>query len=105
LTPNICINWAKSAFRLSGISLLKSILLRRRQNPGKRDRLYLWFHYPEAGTYNGKLETGGAENFDRYHVTAPKVEEEVTAHFILRLTDKGSPALTRYKRVIVTITP
>jgi len=66
---------------------------------------YLWFHYPEAGTYNGKLETGGAENFDRYHVTAPKVEEEVTAHFILRLTDKGSPALTRYKRVIVTITP
>ena len=25
--------------------------------------------------------------------------------FILRLTDKGTPALTRYRRVIVTILP
>jgi hypothetical protein len=33
------------------------------------------------------------------------VDKEVTAHFILRLTDKGSPQLSRYKRVIVTITP
>jgi hypothetical protein len=66
---------------------------------------YLWFHYPEAGTYRETLSTGGAENADRFHVTAPKVEKEVTAHFILRVTDKGTPALSRYKRVIVTITP
>ena len=66
---------------------------------------YLWYHYPEAGTYDGVLATGGAENFDRHHVTAPEVEEEVTAHFILRVTDKGTPALSRYKRVIVTIIP
>ncbi|HEY4198248.1 MAG TPA: hypothetical protein VGM63_22060 [Mucilaginibacter sp.] len=26
-------------------------------------------------------------------------------HFILRVTDKGTPALTRYKRVIVTVLP
>ena len=67
---------------------------------------YLWFHYPEAGTYQGGIiATGGAENFDRYVVGAPKVEEEVTAHFILKLTDKGTPALSRYQRVIVTIVP
>ena len=67
---------------------------------------YLWFHYPEAGSYEGGvLATGGAENFDRYVVSAPAVDEEVTAHFILRLTDKGTPALSRYQRIIVTITP
>ncbi|MGZ3766822.1 MAG: hypothetical protein ACXVA2_19320 [Mucilaginibacter sp.] len=26
-------------------------------------------------------------------------------HFILKVTDKGTPALTRYKRVIVTVVP
>ena len=66
---------------------------------------YLWFHYPEAGTYDGVIATGGAENFDRYNVTAPKVDKTVTAHFILKLTDKGTPSLSRYQRVIVTIEP
>lgn len=66
---------------------------------------YLWFHYPEAGTYQELLTTGGAENADRFHVTAPKVDKEATLHFILRVTDKGTPALSRYKRIIVTVTP
>jgi hypothetical protein len=66
---------------------------------------YLWFHYPEAGTYKTLVTTGGAENFDRFHVTAPKVEKPETLHFILRLSDKGSPSLARYKRIIVTVTP
>jgi hypothetical protein len=66
---------------------------------------FLWFHYPEAGTYKTLVNTGGAENFDRFNVPAPKVEKPETFHFILRLTDKGTPALTRYQRVIVTVTP
>lgn len=66
---------------------------------------YLWFHYPEAGAYQELLTTGGAENADRFNVTAPKVDKEVTLHFILRVTDKGTPALSRYQRVIVTVTP
>jgi len=66
---------------------------------------YLWFHYPEAGTYSKTINVEGAENVDRANFTAPKVDEEVTAHFILKLTDKGSPPLSRYKRVIVTIVP
>lgn len=70
------------------------------------DRIsYLWFHYPEAGTYGELITTGGAENVDRFNATAPEVDEEATAHFILRVTDKGTPALSRYMRVIVTITP
>jgi len=66
---------------------------------------YLWFHYPEAGTYKEFIPHNFAENVDRVSYAAPEVDEEVTAHFILRVTDKGTPALSRYKRVIVTIAP
>jgi hypothetical protein len=37
--------------------------------------------------------------------TTPKVEQSETSHFILRVTDKGTPALTRYKRIVVTVVP
>ena len=66
---------------------------------------FLWFNYPEAGSYKQEIKIGGAENSHRVNVVAPEVTKEETAHFILKLTDKGSPSLTRYKRVIVTIQP
>jgi hypothetical protein len=65
---------------------------------------FLWFHYPEASSYK-KLIGVGAENVHGVYVTAPKVEKKETLHFILKLSDKGKPSLTRYKRVIVTVIP
>ena len=66
---------------------------------------YLWFHYPEAGSFPRPIQIGGAENAPTAHLTAPRVERDETAHFILKVTDKGSPPLSRYKRIIVTIEP
>lgn len=66
---------------------------------------YLWFNYPEAGTYKKLIKIASAENAHKAYVIAPEVEKEETAHFILRVTDKGDPQLSRYKRVIVKITP
>lgn len=66
---------------------------------------FLWFHYPEAGTWKKPIAANGAENFDRFRATAPKVQKEETAHFILKVTDKGSPPLCSYKRLIVKIKP
>ncbi len=65
---------------------------------------FLWFHYPEAGTYQDTIEMG-AENVHEVYVTAPKVTKKETAHFIVKVIDKGNPPITRYQRVIVTITP
>lgn len=65
---------------------------------------YVWFHYPEAGSYATVINPG-TENLVRHWVIAPEVKKTETAHFILRVTDKGHPALSRYKRVIVTIQP
>ncbi len=66
---------------------------------------YLWFNYPEAGSYQELIKIVSAENARGAYVIAPEVEKKETAHFILKVTDKGNPQLSRYKRVIVTIIP
>ncbi|MFC4097192.1 DUF1593 domain-containing protein [Euzebyella saccharophila] len=66
---------------------------------------FLWFHYLEAGTYKNVIPVNGAENAHQAYFTAPKVKKKETVHFIVKVTDKGSPRLSRYKRVIVTVTP
>jgi hypothetical protein len=66
---------------------------------------YLWFNYPEAGTYKSQVKIEGAENIHGCYIIAPKVDKEVTVHFILKVTDKGEPALSSYKRIIVTVKP
>jgi hypothetical protein len=66
---------------------------------------YVWFPYREAGSFRGVVTVDGAENAAGVWVSAPKVERPETVHFILRVTDKGSPPLSRYRRVIVTVSP
>jgi hypothetical protein len=66
---------------------------------------YLWFQYPEAGSYKELINFVSAENLYKVVVIAPEVEKKETAHFILKVTDKGRPPLPRYKRVIVNILP
>jgi hypothetical protein len=60
---------------------------------------YLWFQYPEAGTYKGLISFRPyASNLYDLPVTAPVVDSIQTIHFILKVTDKGTPPLTRYKK-------
>jgi hypothetical protein len=67
---------------------------------------YFWFQYPEAGSYKGLVSFRPyAANMYEVPVTAPVVDSPQTIHFVLKVTDKGTPALTRYKRVIVTVMP
>ncbi|MDO6808476.1 DUF1593 domain-containing protein [Zobellia galactanivorans] len=66
---------------------------------------FLWFNYPEAGSYKKLIKVNGAENVHMAYFTAPEVKKKETAHFIVKVTDKAEPPLTRYKKVIVTITP
>ena len=63
---------------------------------------FLWFHYPEAGSYRDPI-TISAENSHGVWVEGVEVEKDETAHFILKVSDKGEPPLSRYKRIIVNI--
>ena len=66
---------------------------------------YLWFNYPEAGTWKKEIKLGPPENSHGVWGTAPQVEKVETIHIILKVTDKGTPQLSRYKRIILTVMP
>jgi hypothetical protein len=68
---------------------------------------YWWFHYPEAGTYQETVSFSPySENlYDVHTIEAPQVDEPQILHFILKVTDKGSPPLSRYQRVVVNVLP
>lgn len=65
---------------------------------------YYWFAYPEASGFNGKVKMD-TENLAKINMVAPKIDKEQVLHVIVRVTDKGSPALSRYQRVLVTLEP
>ncbi len=73
-------------------------------DPDGDNLTFLWFQYREAGSYQGEVAIG-AENVHGVYVTAPVVAKPETIHFILKVSDKGSPSLTRYKRVVMTVLP
>ncbi|WP_235336217.1 DUF1593 domain-containing protein [Pontibacter korlensis] len=76
-------------------------------DPDGHELTYQWFHYPEPGTYasyEGAIKVEHADAMEA-KVKAPHVDAPETAHFILKVTDKGSPRLTRYKRVVLHIQP
>jgi hypothetical protein len=74
---------------------------------------YKWFFYNEAGTFTmATARTGQAleiTNADQVKASFTVPHKRVMApgtgdmHIILEVTDNGSPKLTRYQRVIVTV--
>ncbi|AMY08148.1 hypothetical protein LuPra_01336 [Luteitalea pratensis] len=76
---------------------------------------YEWFYYGEAGTFTTSSGRTGQpvmiQDFDRARASFTVPTERVmppgtgTMHIILAVTDDGTPRLTRYRRVIVTVTP
>jgi hypothetical protein len=72
-------------------------------DPDGDNLCYYWFHYPEAGSFKKVIKIASAENVRWVYIVAPEVDQNETAHFILKVTDKGTPPLSRYKRVIVNI--
>ena len=80
---------------------------------------FSWFHYAEAGAVGNRLADVKIENADQpiARVTAttacrpqwlargPACPGPGVAHLILAVTDEGSPHLTAYRRVILTVRP
>lgn len=64
-----------------------------------------WIHYPEPGSYRGPAIDILEASSPRASFTAPRVESPQTLHVILALTDTGAPPLTRYQRIVLTVTP
>ncbi len=90
------------------------------RDPDGNRLTYHWFLYPEAGSAPtamlSDVEIAGA-HFARATITPTAVCRKFwidgivpckgngTAHVILAVTDNGKPALTSYRRIIVTVEP
>ncbi|NHO67332.1 DUF1593 domain-containing protein [Aestuariicella hydrocarbonica] len=87
-------------------------------DPDGQPLSFTWFHYPEAGYVQGQ----GLAELAIHNANQPQATLTVTqacrdawiaqwvscqggvAHVILAVTDSGTPALTRYRRVIIHVT-
>ncbi|GAA0880389.1 DUF1593 domain-containing protein [Algoriphagus jejuensis] len=80
-------------------------------DPDGDQMTYRWFYYGEPGDYtltDGRTATPlQLENADsaNAHFVIPEAPRLGELHIILEVTDQGSPALTRYKRVVIDVKP
>jgi hypothetical protein len=75
------------------------------RDPDGQKLSFAWMHYPEASGYRGKPVTFGDARAARTSVTLPAEAAGQSVHLIVVVTDDGSPALTRYARVVVKVAP
>jgi hypothetical protein len=64
---------------------------------------YRWWQYQDAGTYKGKVQIKNDTKQETTLVVPKDANKGDTIHVILEVSDSGSPILTRYKRVVITV--
>lgn len=64
----------------------------------------LWWQYKEAGTFDGNIELADRDQ-NKIQFVAPAVTEPKTIHLILEVKDAGTPNLTAFARVVITVKP
>jgi len=79
-------------------------------DPDGDELSYQWFYYGEAGSFTiSTARTGDpltiidSDKANAYFIVPTKNGKSGTIHIILAVTDHGIPALTRYRRIIITV--
>jgi hypothetical protein len=72
-------------------------------DPDGQKLTYRWFAYPEAGTFSGSISI---PTFDApvTRVAIPEAAAGKVIHIILAVRDQGDPPLTRYRRIVISVT-
>jgi hypothetical protein len=82
----------------------QTIRLRGTVSDPDRDKVTVtWWHYQDAGTYPGEIAIPNATSLETTLQIPNDAQAGQTIHVILEATDSGTPSLTRYQRVIVTV--
>jgi hypothetical protein len=66
---------------------------------------FRWWQYTDAGTYRGDVPIKDPDRAAASATVPADAKPGDTIHLIANVTDSGKPPLTRYARVIVTVTP
>ncbi|MDA0180090.1 DUF1593 domain-containing protein [Solirubrobacter phytolaccae] len=64
---------------------------------------FKWWQYYEADTYAGRVAIDGADTREASFVVPADAKKGDTIHAILEVKDAGTPTLTKYQRVVVTV--
>lgn len=64
---------------------------------------YSWWQYKEAGSFKGNINLCDSDKQDASFTVPEDAEKGNTIHIICEVTDSGTPALTRYQRVVVKV--
>jgi len=72
-------------------------------DPDDDELTYKWWHYVEAGSYKGTIDIQDAGTQDALITIPDDAAIGKTIHIVCEVEDKGTPALTRYQRVIVEV--
>lgn len=74
-------------------------------DPDRNTLKFEWLYYSEPGTNRGPAPVIERDTSSSAQFTAPQFGTAQTLHVLLVVTDGGSPALTRYQRLVVSIEP
>lgn len=98
--PNVELISDKDMIAKAGETLL---LEATASDPDNDELIYNWWQYKEAGTCETLMTIENSAS-QKATVTIPETaQKESTIHFILEVSDSGTPTLTRYARIVVTI--
>lgn len=95
--PQITVREGMAVYGKAGSTLSLNLLIR--EPDGQAVNLKVW-PYPEAGSGKVEVQLNEGKVAVKIPATAKKGD---TFHVVVEGTDTGSPALTRYRRVVITI--
>jgi hypothetical protein len=72
-------------------------------DPDGNKLTYKWWQYTEAGTYPKVVDIQNGGNSEASVVIPVDAKSGQTLHFILEVTDNGTPQLTRFQRIVIQI--
>ncbi|MBQ6861984.1 MAG: DUF1593 domain-containing protein [Alistipes sp.] len=83
----------------------KSVKLdaRRTTDPDGNQFTFRWWQYAEADSYDGTVAIANADTAVAEFIVPDNAQSGDTLQFICEVTDNGTPALTHYARVIVSV--
>ena len=65
--------------------------------------MYSWWEYEEADSYGGRVEIINADKQKSFFKVPKDAKNGDAIHIVCEASDNGSPQLTRYQRVILTV--
>jgi hypothetical protein len=74
-------------------------------DPDGDELVYRWWQYREAGSFKDTVEIRDASKPDASFTVPREAGRGETIHIICEVTDNGTPPLTRYRRIIVSVGP